>query len=161
LLGESHIPYYFIPHTTHICQPLDDVPFQVLKHYYKSANNTEIFWGGDVKQKADFFAGIHDVRVRSLTSRTILHGFRECGIWPIKSEKGLMKLGFSEDNDVLEMPGFVFHDIASGSPPPPLSSSLPNSPPVTERKLRKASAKVAKHIQDDTSISPKIREGLT
>lgn len=29
---EDHqiIPYCFIPHTTHICQPLDDVPFQVL-----------------------------------------------------------------------------------------------------------------------------------
>jgi hypothetical protein len=155
------IPYCFIPHTTHICQPLDDVPFQVLKHYYRSANNNEVFWGGDIKQKADFFAGIHDVRVKSLTSRTIRHGFRECGIWPIDSRKGLIKSGFGEDNDLPTMPGFIVHDIASGSTPPPPSSSLPNSPPATVQKLRKASAKVSKHIQNDISISPKIREGLT
>jgi hypothetical protein len=37
------IPYCFIPHTTHGCQPLDDTPFQVLKHYYKQSNNNAVF----------------------------------------------------------------------------------------------------------------------
>ena len=132
------ILYCFIPYTTYICQPLDDMPFQVLKYYYKSANNTEIFWGGDVKQKADFFAGIQDKRVKSLTSRTIRYGFRECGIWPINSEKSLMKLGFSEDDNLPKMPGFIVYDITSGSTPPPLLSSLPNSSLATVQKLRKS-----------------------
>ena len=75
------IPYCFIPHTTHLCQPLDDVPFSVLKHYYKSHNNDVSFWGGSINQKADFFAGIHEVRTQTFTKRTIRHGFRESGIW--------------------------------------------------------------------------------
>jgi hypothetical protein len=36
------IAYYFIPHTIHICQPLDSQPFQVLKDYYKKNNNTVV-----------------------------------------------------------------------------------------------------------------------
>jgi hypothetical protein len=57
------------------------------------------------------------------------------------------------------MPGFIVYDIA-GTTPPPLSSSLPNSPPITIQKLRKASNKVIKHIQNDTTISPKVRDSL-
>jgi hypothetical protein len=154
------IPYCFIPHTTHGCQPLDDTPFQVLKHYYKQYNNETVFWGGNAKHKADFFTGIHDVRTKSLTKRTIRHGFRETGIWPIDSNKGLEKLGLVDD-DLPDMPGFIIHDIASGTTPPPLSSSLPNSPPATVQKLRKASTKVIKHIQNDATISPKVRDSLS
>ncbi|KAJ6076839.1 hypothetical protein N7499_008820 [Penicillium canescens] len=58
------------------------------------------------------------------------------------------------------MPGFIVHDIASGTTPPP-SSSLPNSPPATVQKLRKASTKVIKHIQNDATISPKVRDSLS
>jgi hypothetical protein len=60
------------------------------------------------------------------------------------------------------MPGFIIHDITSGTtPPPPPSSSLPNTPPTTVQKLRKAITKVIKHIQNDSTISPKVRESLS
>ncbi|KAJ5847729.1 hypothetical protein N7455_003533 [Penicillium solitum] len=49
----------------------------------------------------------------------------------------------------------------SGTTPPPPSSSLPNSPPTTVQKLRKASSKVVKHIQNDATISPKVRDSLS
>ncbi|KAJ5873111.1 hypothetical protein N7455_003654 [Penicillium solitum] len=58
------------------------------------------------------------------------------------------------------MPGFIVHDIA-GTTPPLLSSSLPNSPPTTVQKLRKASNKAVKHIQNDATISPKVRDSLS
>ncbi|KAJ5288295.1 hypothetical protein N7508_011070 [Penicillium antarcticum] len=59
------------------------------------------------------------------------------------------------------MPGFVIHDVIQrGETPPPVSSSLPNSPPNTVEKLRKCSTKVFKHIHNDTSLSPKIKDGL-
>jgi hypothetical protein len=45
-------------------------------------------------------------------------------------------------------------------PPPPLSSSLPNTPPETVQKLGKANTKVIKHIQNDSTISPKVRQNL-
>ncbi|KAF7514526.1 hypothetical protein PCG10_005781, partial [Penicillium crustosum] len=59
------------------------------------------------------------------------------------------------------MPGFIIHNITSGTTPPPLSSSLPNTPPETVQKLRKASTKVIKHIQNDSTISPKVRQSLS
>jgi hypothetical protein len=58
------------------------------------------------------------------------------------------------------MSGFIVHNTA-GTTPPPLSSSLPNSPPTNVQKLRKASTKVVKHIQNDATISPKVRDSLS
>ena len=86
--------------------------------------------------KAEFFAGIHEVRMKSWAKRTIRHGFGETGIWPVNSDKGLENLDLIDD-DLPEMPGFVIHNIASGTTPPPLSSSLPGSPLATVQKLRK------------------------
>ncbi|KAL2695006.1 hypothetical protein AAEP93_008375 [Penicillium crustosum] len=59
------------------------------------------------------------------------------------------------------MPSFIVHNIASGTTPPLPLSLLPNSPPTTVQKLRKASSKVVKHIQNDTTISPKVQDSLT
>lgn len=76
--------------------------------------------------------------------------------------KGLTKLGIlTEDNDLPMMPGFIIHDIASGTTPLLLSSLLPNTPPETIQKLRKASTKVIKYIQNDSTISPKVRQSLS
>jgi hypothetical protein len=154
------IPYCFIPRTTHGCQPLDDTPFQVLKHYYKQYKTDAAFCGGDPSNKAKFFAGIHEVRMKSLTKRTIRNGFRETGIWPVNSDRDLENLGLIDD-DLPEMPGFIVHDIMSGTTPPPLSSSLPGSPPTTVQKLRKASNKVIKYIKNDSTMSPRIQESLS
>jgi hypothetical protein len=94
--------------------------------------------------------------------RTIRYRFRETGIWPVNSDKGLAKLGLlTNDNELPEMPRFIIHDIASGTTPPPPLSSLPNTPLTTVQKLRKASTKVIKHIQNDSTISPKVRESLS
>jgi len=80
----------------------------------------------------------------------------------VNSKKGLVLLGLlTKDDNLPKMPGFIIHDVASGTTPPPPSSSLPNTPPATVQKLRKASIKVQKHIQKDSTISPKIREGLS
>jgi hypothetical protein len=40
------ITCYFIPHTSHLVQPLDGQAFQTLKHHFKRANNEEVMWGG-------------------------------------------------------------------------------------------------------------------
>lgn len=72
-----------------------------------------------------------------------------------------------EDNDLPNMQGFIIHDLkpgwdrdhATATTPPPLSSSLPNTPPRTVPKLRKGSDKIVKHIRNDPTISLKICDG--
>lgn len=75
------IPYCFIPHTTHLCQPLNSTPFKCLKVFYKSNNNTVVQWGGVIDRKVDFFREIQLVRA-TLTPRIVKSGFRRCGIIP-------------------------------------------------------------------------------
>ena len=49
------IPVWFVPHTTHLIQPLDGKAFQCLKHCFRRANNEEVMWGGSASTKRDFF----------------------------------------------------------------------------------------------------------
>ena len=71
--------------------------------------------------------------MKSLTKRTIRYGFRETGIWPVNSDKGLVKLGLlTKDDDLPNMPRFIIYNITSGTIPLlPLLSSLPNTPLAT------------------------------
>lgn len=40
------IPFGFMPHSTHLCQPLDGKPFLSYKQQFKRLNNDLSFWGG-------------------------------------------------------------------------------------------------------------------
>ena len=80
-IANNIIPYCFIPHTTHLCQPLDSTPFLTLKNIFKSHNNEIVQWCGNVDRKVDFFREIQLVR-DALTSRIIKSGFQKCGIIP-------------------------------------------------------------------------------
>ncbi|KAJ5375434.1 hypothetical protein N7517_007440 [Penicillium concentricum] len=40
--AKNIIPAYFLPYTTHICQPLDSEAFQYLKHYFRTINNERV-----------------------------------------------------------------------------------------------------------------------
>jgi hypothetical protein len=75
------IPWFFIPHTTHLCQPLDAEAFLSLKHHFKMANSERVAWGGS-NEKRDFFRNIDTVRRRALKSRTVQSSFESTGIWP-------------------------------------------------------------------------------
>lgn len=51
------IPLYFLPSTTHLCQPLDGQEFQCLKLYFRKENSEVVMWGGNVSKKTRFFYG--------------------------------------------------------------------------------------------------------
>ncbi|KKA22239.1 hypothetical protein T310_3734 [Rasamsonia emersonii CBS 393.64] len=65
------IPFCFVPHTTHLVQPLDGQPFQAYKHYFRKKNNENIQWGISTMDKPTFFvislkfARIHSNNVQS------------------------------------------------------------------------------------------------
>ncbi|KAJ6066152.1 hypothetical protein N7444_000281 [Penicillium canescens] len=82
------VPYAFRPHVSHICQPLDSVPFQRYKALYRR-NNVELAQrGGSVSRKVDFFREIVKVRemMDALSEHVIKEGFRLAGIVPIDAQ---------------------------------------------------------------------------
>jgi hypothetical protein len=48
------IPFGFLPHTTHLCQPLDGKPFLSYKQHYRALNSEIAFWSGASLGKSDF-----------------------------------------------------------------------------------------------------------
>jgi hypothetical protein len=86
------IPYFFIPHTTHLSQPLDSSPFQTLKSFFKSHNNKVVQGGGSVERKVDFFREIQHIR-SAITPRIVRSGFQKCGIVPFNPSIMLLPLG--------------------------------------------------------------------
>ena len=49
------IPFGFLPHTTHLCQPLDGKPFLSYKQQFRSLNNELSFWAGKLVGNQSFY----------------------------------------------------------------------------------------------------------
>ena len=114
------IPRYFHPHATHLVQPLDGQAFQNVKHWFRTANNEEVMWGGSASQKRDFFRIIGDVRRRAFTQRTIRSSFESRGIYPVNSQLVLKPLLAKLNAQDIDLRGF-------GTPsPPPRTSKFGN-----------------------------------
>jgi hypothetical protein len=150
------ILYCFPPHTMHILQPLDSVPFQQYKHYHAKAVNQQARLGGMLIDKDDFFYSLRDIRKQTFTPRTIRSGFAKCGIMPLKPEIILDKLKSELDFDsesVIDMPD------GSGNIIPSSPTTLSISPPRTAPKLRKRIEKFQKSLHE-TDLSPTMTRRL-
>jgi hypothetical protein len=79
-------PFRFPSHSTHFLQPLDGVPFQQYKHVHGRVVNHVARLGGFDFDKNDFFEELRDIRIKTFTARTIRHGWRERGIWPLNPQ---------------------------------------------------------------------------
>jgi hypothetical protein len=154
------IPFAFLPHSTHLCQPLDGKPFLNYKQQFRLMNNELSFWGGQPYGKSDFLAIIGPIRQKAFTQRIIRDSFKERGIYPVNGSKIVEDL-----TNQLEIPDLYAPDLRSWgshtpSPPPPdlLSSSVENSPPNTIEALEKNQAKIIKELN---SLSEKAQRNLT
>jgi hypothetical protein len=150
------ILYCFPPHTTHILQPLDSVPFQQYKHYHAKIVNQQARLGGMLFDKDDFFYSLRDIRKQTFTPRTIRSGFARCGIMPLKPEIILDKLKIEFDFDsesVIDMPN------GSGNIMPSSPTTVSISPPRTAPKLRKRIQKFQKSLHE-TDLSPALTRRL-
>jgi hypothetical protein len=74
------IPFGFLPHSTHLCQPLDGKPFLNYKQQFRLMNNDLSFWGGKPYGKAEFLQIIQPIREKALTKRIIRESFKDRGI---------------------------------------------------------------------------------
>jgi hypothetical protein len=145
------IPWFFMPHTTHLCQPLDAEAFLSLKHYFKLANNDVVAWGGS-NEKRDFFNNIDGIRRDALRTKTVLSSFRSTGIWPWNPKQVLNNLGqYSDEDDTLR-----WYD--EPLPAREFSSSATNSPPNTYSRLSRLEDKVFPLLDDPNPDLQKIRK---
>jgi ribosomal protein S17E len=154
------VPFAFLPHSTHLCQPLDGKPFLNYKQQFRLMNNELSFWGGQPYGKSDFLRIIAPIRARTFNPRSIRQSFKDRGIWPVNGSKIVADL-----TNQLEIPDLYAPDLRSfgsstPSPPPPnlSSSSVENSPPATIEALNKNQAKI---IKDINTLSDKTQRNLT
>jgi hypothetical protein len=152
------LPVAFSPHTTHLLQPLDGLPFMQYKRIHRRAINDQAHLGGYFYDKIDFLANITRVRAEALTPRVIRNGFSARGLWPLNSE--LIVGPLAEKWDLIEGQELQIYD---GTEQPDISSSPTNasfSPPTTAYKLKKSITKVDAQLNEISNAIPGIRRSL-
>jgi hypothetical protein len=142
------IPFCFVPHTTHLVQPLDGQPFQAYKHYFRKKNNENIQWGVSTMDKGDFLRDIPQIRQDTFKQRTIRSAFSDRGIYPWNPSKVLDILA----NTRSPSPVLIIQDKT-----PSIHSISTNSPPQTVRTLRRSIQKLDKFVNE----TPSLDQGFT
>ena len=75
--------YYLIPHTSHVCQPLDVGPFSSVKAKYRDLINTNTHTDDAAPiKKQSFVTYIHTAREEGLSPSNIKGGWEGTGILP-------------------------------------------------------------------------------
>lgn len=139
----------FPPHTTHLIQPLDGSPFRALKDRFREKNNMMAQWRGDAEDKSFFFREITRIRQEAMKSRTIRKAFADHGIYPHNPTPVL------EAINAARSPTPELHWPTGDTPPPPQSSSLPSSPPISATEARRTQNKITR-MADREEVSPYI-----
>ena len=137
------IPFCFVPHTTHLVQPLDGQPFQAYKHYFRKKNNENIQWGISTMDKADFLHDIPEIRRNTFKQRTIRSAFADRGIYPWNPSKVL---------DILANARSPSPVLNIQEKTPSIQSISTNSPPQTVRTLRRSIQKLDKFVNENPSL---------
>uniref|UniRef100_A0A093XPI5 Pogo transposable element with ZNF domain n=1 Tax=Talaromyces marneffei PM1 TaxID=1077442 RepID=A0A093XPI5_TALMA len=154
---DAHITT-FPPHTTHILQPLDGLPFMQYKRIHRRAINDQAHLGGYFYDKIDFLANIARVRAEALTPRVIRNGFSARGLWPLDPE--LIVGPLIQKSDLQEGQELQIYD---GTEEPDIASSPTNasfSPPTTAYKLQRSINKVDTQLNEISDAIPGIRRSL-
>jgi uncharacterized surface protein with fasciclin (FAS1) repeats len=81
-LRHNVVPLSFLPHLTHVMQPLDVGCFQPYKHWHNKAVNFAIAMLEFDYTIASFLRDLAEVRACTFTKHTIKEAFRKSGMWP-------------------------------------------------------------------------------
>jgi hypothetical protein len=90
---QYNIHLYALPsHLTHVLQPLDVGIFQPYKHWHKEAVHSSIRKLDLSYTVGSFLRDLPEIRANTFKQSTIVHAFRNSGIWPIDKEVALSNL---------------------------------------------------------------------
>ncbi|KMK62518.1 transposase [Aspergillus fumigatus Z5] len=153
------IPFGFLPHTTHLCQPLDGKPFLSYKQHFRRINNELSYWAGEPVGKSEFLRVIGPVREKAFNQRIIREAFKDRGIWPVDGSKIVDNLAIQAWEQIPDVYAPDLDACLRGTPsPPPISSSSVDiTPPRTIQALKKNQAKLSKHKD---LLTPKLQRNL-
>ncbi|KAF7169957.1 hypothetical protein CNMCM5623_002481 [Aspergillus felis] len=151
------IPFGFLPHTTHLCQPLDGKLFSSYKQHFRRMNNELSYRSGEPVGKSEFLRMIGPVREKAFNQRVIREAFKDRGIWPVNSK-------IADDLAVQlweQIPDSYAPDLRETTPStssrPASSSSINISPPTTIQALEKNQAELSKHAD---LLTPELQRNL-
>ena len=79
---------YLIPHSSHLCQPLDLSCFSLCKSKYRQEVAELVKWDdGEKVKKINFLRLYESARNEGLTSKAVKLGFKTAGLWPYNPDK--------------------------------------------------------------------------
>ena len=135
------IPFFLLPHTSHILQPLDVGVFQAYKYWHSEAIANATQTGIGKFTKIEFLHALDTIRQKTFKKQTICHGFRDTGIVPFNPQIVIEKL-----------------DDYMATPPPEEISSGDSceSTPKTADRFQKLSEK----LLNIKTFNGKARENL-
>jgi hypothetical protein len=149
-------PFGFLPHSTHLCQPLDGKPFLAYKQQFRLHNNELSFWGGRPYGKPEFLQIIQPIREKAFTQRIIRESFKDRGIWPVNGTHIIEQL-----NNKLDIPDIVIPEgLRTPTPPALLSSDIDNTPPKTIDALTRNQAKIMRDLDTLEELSERTKQKL-
>lgn len=93
LANENKIrPFPFLPHLTHVMQPLDVGVFQPYKHWHDKHVQKAMTHLNVTYTIQDFLRDLSSIRAETFKKQTIRSAFKKCGLWPISEHKCLEQL---------------------------------------------------------------------
>jgi len=93
MAAQYNIHLFTLPaHLTHVLQPLDVGIFQPYKHWHKEAVHSSIRKLDLSYTVSSFIRDLPEIRANTFKASTVIHAFRNSGIWPVDREEALSKL---------------------------------------------------------------------
>jgi hypothetical protein len=84
--------FFLPPYMSHLLQPLEVGVFHAFKYWHSEFVVDATYSGCTNINKVEFFHALGGIRYKTLKKRTIRHGFRVTGIWPLNPDIVLRNL---------------------------------------------------------------------
>lgn len=140
--------YFLIPHTSHVCQPLDLCPFSIIKSIYKKQIQAlSQYDNADKIKKIRFIETYANARTEGLSSRNIKAGWRGAGLEPWNPDKALSSSLILQAADSPQHP----------PQDPPLTPTKTSNPKFPTPRNRRQIQQAVRRISTQETLSRPVR----
>ena len=147
-----------VPHTSHLCQPLDVGLFGPLKTALSSKLDPLLQTEISRVRKSEWLMAFVEARKTTFTRSNILGGWRGAGLLPFNPEKVLRHIEIPaplEETDNLALPRM---DDTSTLDPNLFNSTLLTSSPLNAETFRKTASALESEVQQKKILATPVRQ---